>query len=224
MARHGRRADPNRATPPRSGDTRRRRPELRPGGRSFGDHQTLVMAIINRTPIPSTIAGPPGMTAPPLDRLDQGGRGCRHRRHRRGEGSPRGSEIDIAEEVRRVAGFVATARDRYPDIIISVDTYRSGGGSGGECRAGRRRAERRLGWLGSCRGWLSPRGQGWSAPTRAGFAPRTRPTGTYRDVTADVVSRTVRKAERAAAGGSRESDHDRPWSRLRKNTFGTPGR
>lgn len=35
-----------------------------------------------------------------------------------------GVEIDVAEEIRRVAGFVGRVRAAYPDLVISVDTWR----------------------------------------------------------------------------------------------------
>ena len=36
-----------------------------------------------------------------------------------------GAEVDAAEEIRRVAPFVAAVRRRHPDIVISVDTWRA---------------------------------------------------------------------------------------------------
>jgi len=35
-----------------------------------------------------------------------------------------GSEVNAGEEIRRVAGFVAAVRGRYPDVVISADTFR----------------------------------------------------------------------------------------------------
>jgi dihydropteroate synthase len=37
-----------------------------------------------------------------------------------------GDEVDEAEEIRRVLPFVERVRDRHPDLLISVDTWRSG--------------------------------------------------------------------------------------------------
>ncbi len=36
-----------------------------------------------------------------------------------------GTLVDAAEETRRVVPFVEAIRARYPDVIISVDTWRS---------------------------------------------------------------------------------------------------
>ena len=35
-----------------------------------------------------------------------------------------GSEVSPAEEIRRVVAFIAAVRAAYPDLIISVDTWR----------------------------------------------------------------------------------------------------
>jgi len=37
-----------------------------------------------------------------------------------------GPEVDEAEEIRRVVPFVARVRDELPDLLVSVDTWRSG--------------------------------------------------------------------------------------------------
>src|SRR5260370_14608386 len=38
-------------------------------------------------------------------------------------GAP-GSEVDSSEEIRRIAGLIAAVRGRYPDLVISADTFR----------------------------------------------------------------------------------------------------
>ncbi len=35
-----------------------------------------------------------------------------------------GDEVSAEEEARRTVGFVAEVRRRFPDIVISVDTWR----------------------------------------------------------------------------------------------------
>src|SRR5258708_21375843 len=35
-----------------------------------------------------------------------------------------GSEVDTSEEIRRIAGLIAAVRGRYPDLVISADTFR----------------------------------------------------------------------------------------------------
>ncbi len=35
-----------------------------------------------------------------------------------------GAEVDAGEEIRRIASFIAAVRSRYPDAVISADTFR----------------------------------------------------------------------------------------------------
>ena len=84
-----------------------------------------------------------------------------------------GREVTSAAEIDRVAGLVAAVRERHPDVVISVDTWRSEvgevviqagadllndawGGAGGCGAAGRRRVNR----PGRCRTWPPPRRAG----------------------------------------------------------------
>ena len=46
-----------------------------------------------------------------------------------------GEDVDLAEELRRTVDFVAAVRDRHPDVVISVDTWRHEVGDA-VCRAG----------------------------------------------------------------------------------------
>ena len=46
-----------------------------------------------------------------------------------------GEVVDDAEEIRRVAGFVAKVRDEFPDLVISVDTWRARSGARSARRA-----------------------------------------------------------------------------------------
>src|SRR5215468_10147092 len=93
-------------------------------GRSFPPGRLLVMAIVNRTP---DSFYRPGLTwdegaalervhevvAQGADILDVGGVPAKP-----------GSEVDTPAEIRRVVPFIATVRDEYPDLAISVDTWR----------------------------------------------------------------------------------------------------
>ncbi len=98
---------------------------LRLGGRSFGPGQFAVMAIVNRTPDSFADAGASYLLDAALDRLDRvvaegadivdvGG-------VKAGQGEP----VSVAEELDRTEGYVALTRERYPDLVISVDTWRA---------------------------------------------------------------------------------------------------
>lgn len=98
---------------------------LRLGGREFGDHELLVMAVINRTPdsffdrgatfgLDAALAAVERAIADGADIVDIGG-------VKAGRGEP----VTAAEEIERVAGLVAMVRRRHPRVVISVDTWRS---------------------------------------------------------------------------------------------------
>src|SRR5690349_1084217 len=46
-----------------------------------------------------------------------------------------GAEVDTAEELERIVSFVASVRERHPDVVISVDTWRHEVGEEA-CKAG----------------------------------------------------------------------------------------
>jgi dihydropteroate synthase len=113
-----------------------------------------------------------------------------------------GSDVSVAEEIRRVVPFVAAVRDRFPDLVISVDTWRHEVGREA-CRAGADLLNDT--WAGA-----DPRlaevaaefGTGYVCSHTGGVAPRTRPfRARYADVVAAVVEETVRRAEQVVALG-----------------------
>ncbi|MGH3624607.1 MAG: dihydropteroate synthase, partial [Sciscionella sp.] len=99
--------------------------ELRFRGRVVTRDRALVMAIVNRTPDSfydkgATFSGEKAMAAVALaidegaDIVDIGGV----------KAGP-GPLVDQQEEVSRVVSFVAAVRSRFPEVIISVDTWRA---------------------------------------------------------------------------------------------------
>src|SRR5690606_10949607 len=113
-----------------------------------------------------------------------------------------GAEIDAAEEARRVVGFVERVRTSYPDLVISVDTWRAEVGRA-VCGAG-------ADLLNDAWGGHDPdlataaaeHGAALVCIHTGGVTPRTRPHRVeYDDVVADVVGRTVAYAERAVSLG-----------------------
>lgn len=104
-------------------------------GRRIVSDRPLVMAIVNRTPDSfydqgATFAAEAARTAVAravdegADMIDLGGVAA----------SP-GEEVTAAEEAARVVPLVEWARDRYPDLLISIDTWRHEVGDAA-CRAG----------------------------------------------------------------------------------------
>jgi dihydropteroate synthase len=115
-----------------------------------------------------------------------------------------GSEVDPAEEIRRTVGFVAEVRARYPDLVISIDTWRAEV-AGPAIAAGADLVNDT--WAGAnpdlCR--VAAAGDAGLVCSHAGgLAPRTRPhRAAFDDVVADVLDTVSRLADRAVAAGVR---------------------
>ncbi len=175
---------------------------LRFGLRALPVERAAVMAIINRTPDSfydrgATYADDAAMAA--VDRavtdgadiVDIGGV----------KAGP-GDEVDTVEEIRRVVPFVAAVRARHPDLLISVDTWRSEVG-GPACEAGAdilndtwAGADPRLAEV------AAEHGRGMVCSHTGGAVPRTRPHRVrYADVVRDVVDEVTERAERLVGLG-----------------------
>ncbi len=194
--------------------------DLRLGRRSFPPDRLLVMAIVNRTPDsfydqgstftdPAALAAVDRAVAEGADLVDIGGV----------KAGP-GQAVDAAEEIRRTASFVAAVRSRYPELVISVDTWRQ--------EVGRVVAAEGADLLNDAWGGVDPElpavaaelGLGYVCTHAGGQQPRTRPHRvTYDDVIVDILDRTVGLAERAhALGVARESILIDPGHDFGKNT------
>ncbi len=175
---------------------------LRLGRHSFIPDRRLVMGIVNRTPdsfydrgatwdTGAAMARVHAVVAEGADILDIGG-----------VAAAPGTPVDVAEEIRRAVPFVAAVRAAYPDLVISVDTWRHEVGREA-CRAG-------ADLLNDTWGGQDQRLAEVAAEFGAGLicahagdqAPRTRPFRVaYDDVMADVLDRTLAQAARATAAG-----------------------
>jgi dihydropteroate synthase len=170
---------------------------LRFGTRLPAQDRALVMAIVNRTPDSF---------------YDRGGRVRRRRRARRvdaaiaegadivdigGVKAGPGAVVDVAEEVRRVVPFVAAVRERYPDVVISVDTWR---GEVGRLAVAEGADLLNDTWAGhdpTLGEVAAETGAGIVCSHTGGSVPRLRPHRVrYTDVVADVVAEVTGQAER----------------------------
>ncbi|MFF0344024.1 dihydropteroate synthase [Kribbella sp. NPDC004875] len=177
---------------------------LRLGGRSFGVGEFAVMAIVNRTPDSFFDGGATYATEAALTAIDQAVADGADLVDIGGVKAGYGEPVDEAEELRRTVDFVATVRERHPELLISVDTYRSG-------------VARRVGaaganlindtWSGhdpELAGAAAEVGAGLVCSHVGGLKPRTDPHRmAYDDVVADVIRTTTALAERAIAAGVR---------------------
>jgi dihydropteroate synthase len=190
------------------------------GRRSFPDDHSLIMAIVNRTPDSfydngATFGDQAAMDAvrravdEGADIVDIGG-------VKAGPGDP----VDAAEELRRTIGFVAAVRENFPDLIISVDTWRHEVGDQA-CLAGADLVNDAWGGHDPELAAVAAHHGAALVCTHAGrLAPRTRPHRVvYDDVVADVIEVTVGLAERAVTlGVARESILIDPGHDFGKNT------
>ncbi|WP_370615664.1 dihydropteroate synthase [Mumia sp. Pv 4-285] len=175
---------------------------LRLGRRTFGDDETLMMAIVNRTTDSFYDKGATWQEDAALERVrtvvDQGAEIV----DIGGIKAAPGAEIDADEEMRRVVDFVAKVRAEHPDLVISVDTWRASVGRA-VCAEG-------ADLLNDAWGGADPALAEVAAEFDVGLVcthvgpqqPRTRPHRVeYDDVVADAIATTVGLAERAVSLG-----------------------
>ena len=97
---------------------------LQLGSRTYPAQQRLIMAIVNRTPDSFYDQGATWDEAAALDRVHQVVADGADILDIGGVAAAPGAPVDVAEEIRRTVPFVAAVRAAYPDLVISVDTWR----------------------------------------------------------------------------------------------------
>jgi dihydropteroate synthase len=132
-----------------------------------------------------------------------------------------GEAVDEDEEIRRTAGFVARVRTEFPDVVISVDTWRAAVGREA-CRAGADLLNDA--WGGHDPGLIevaAEHGAAYVCTHTNGAEPRRPPhRSSYADVVRSAIDDTVALAERAvAAGVARESVLIDPAHDFEKTTW-----
>jgi dihydropteroate synthase len=175
---------------------------LQLGRREFAPHEPVVMAIVNRTPDSFFDKGRTYALDAALDRVDQVVEEGAAIVDVGGVKAAPGDEVDAAEETRRVLEVVEAIRDRHPDVVISVDTYRAEVGDAA-CRAGADLLNDAWGgWEPELAEVAARHGVGLVCTHAGGLPPRTRPHRIeYDDVVEDVRRTVVGLAERAVALG-----------------------
>ncbi|MFE4502902.1 dihydropteroate synthase [Rhodococcus sp. NPDC056743] len=190
-------------------------------GRPVAVDRALVMAIVNRTPDSfydkgATFSDSAAMAA--VDRaVDEGADLVDIGGVKAGPGDL----VDTDEEIRRVIPFVAAIRDKFPELLISIDTWRSD-----VARLARKEGADLINdtWAGADPELVmvaAETGAGIVCSHTGGAVPRTRPHRVrYTDVVADVVNEVVTAAERALAlGVPRDAILVDPTHDFGKNTF-----
>ncbi|MGW4300165.1 dihydropteroate synthase [Streptomyces sp. NPDC004646] len=193
---------------------------LRLGTREFGPHEPVVMAIVNRTPDSFYDRGATFTDDAALTRVEQAMAEGAAIIDIGGVKAGPGEEVTAEEEARRTVGFVAEVRRRFPDVVISVDTWRAEVGEA-VCEAGADLLNDAWGGADPGLAEVAARYGVGLVCTHAGRAePRTRPHRVaYDDVMADILDVTLGLAERAVAlGVPRESVLIDPGHDFGKNT------
>ncbi|GAA2601623.1 dihydropteroate synthase [Streptomyces axinellae] len=196
---------------------------LRLGTREFGENEPVVMAIVNRTPDSFYDQGATFRDEPALDRVEQAVSEGAAIIDIGGVKAGPGDEVTAEEEVRRTVGFVAAVRRRWPDVVISVDTWRHEVGEA-VCAAGADLLNDAWGGVDPLLAEVAARhGAGLVCTHAGGAEPRTRPhrvtygghdahapgkgsgtaPGNRSGVVEDILRVTLELAERAVALGVR---------------------
>jgi dihydropteroate synthase len=175
---------------------------LRLGRHSFGPRQLLVMAIVNRTPDSFFRPGDTWAEATAMERVHQVVAEGADIVDVGGVPAAPGQDVDVREEIRRTAGFIAAVREAYPDLVISSDTWRHEVAREA-CAAGADLINDSWGgWDAALPQVAAEFGIGLVCSHAGGQAPRTRPFRvSYPDVVADVLAHTSRLAARALHAG-----------------------
>jgi dihydropteroate synthase len=172
------------------------------GGQVFRPGQPVVMAIVNRTPDSFFQPGVTWDDAAAMERVQAAVDEGADIIDIGGVPAKPGEAVEVAEEIRRVVPMVTAIRAAFPDLVISVDTWRHEVGRA-VCEAGANLINDTWG------GWdtkLADIAAEYNAGIVCAHAgrqvPRTRPFRVwYRDVMADVLERTLRQAGRAVEAG-----------------------
>ncbi|MEI2774432.1 MAG: dihydropteroate synthase [Tetrasphaera sp.] len=195
--------------------------QFRLGRHVFGEDARLVMAIVNRTPDSFYDKGATWATDAAKDRVrevvDQGADIV----DIGGIKAAPGTDIDAAEEKRRVVDFVSWVRGDYPDLIISVDTWRAEVAEA-VCAAGADLINDAWGGADPALPEVAAAFDAALVCTHTGGVPvRTRPFRVeYDDVVADIIDSVVGQAERAVSlGVDRERILIDPAHDFGKNTW-----
>ncbi|SCG80511.1 dihydropteroate synthase [Micromonospora echinaurantiaca] len=177
---------------------------LRLGARTFDAGDLVVMAIVNRTPDSffdrgATFAADSALRA--VERaveegaeiIDIGGV----------KAGP-GAEVDVAEEIRRTVDTIAAVRAAFPEVVISIDTWRAEVAVEAVAAGADLLNDTWSGADPALAQVAADTGAGLVCSHAGGLAPRTRPhRAAFDDVVADVLATVTKLADRAVALGVR---------------------
>ncbi|RAO58485.1 Dihydropteroate synthase [Micromonospora saelicesensis] len=177
---------------------------LRLGGHTFAPGELVVMAIINRTPDSffdrgATYAADSALRA--VERaVDEGAAIIDIGGVKAGPGA----DVDVAEEIRRTVDTIAAVRAAFPEVVISIDTWRAEVATEAVAAGADLLNDTWSGVDPALVRVAARTGAGLVCSHAGGLTPRTRPhRAAFTDVVADVVATVTGLAERAVAAGVR---------------------
>jgi dihydropteroate synthase len=177
---------------------------LRLGTRRFDPTDLVVMAIVNRTPDSFYDRGATFAADAALRAVEQAVTQGAGIIDIGGVKAGPGAAVDVAEELRRTVPTVAAVRAAFPDVVISIDTWRA--------EVAREAVAAGADLLNDTWGGVDPAlaevaaasGAGLVCAHAGGLTPRTRPHRVgFADVVADVVDTVTGLADRAVRLGVR---------------------
>lgn len=180
-----------------------------------------VMAIVNRTPDSFYDKGATFDLDPALRRCDEVIAAGASIVDIGGVKAGPGKAVDAAEEIERVVPTIEKVHQRHPDVLISVDTWRSEVAEEAIAAGAGLVNDTWAGWDPELIEVAGHHRVGYVCSHTGGITPRTRPHRVhFDDVVADVIAETTQLAERAASlGCPEEFTFIDPTHDFGKNTF-----
>lgn len=180
-----------------------------------------VMAIVNRTPDSFYDKGATFDMDPALKRCDEAIAAGASIIDIGGVKAGPGEEVDSAEEIDRVVPTIARVHERHPEVLISVDTWRSEVAEAAIAAGAGLVNDTWAGWDPQLIEVAGHHRVGYVCSHTGGTTPRTRPHRVhFDDVVADVIAETTALAEKAAGlGCPEELTFIDPTHDFGKNTY-----
>ena len=180
-----------------------------------------VMAIVNRTPDSFYDKGATFDMDPALKRCDEAIAAGASIIDIGGVKAGPGEEVDSTEEIDRVVPTIARVHERHPEVLISVDTWRSEVAEAAIAAGAGLVNDTWAGWDPELIEVAGHHRVGYVCSHTGGITPRTRPHRVhFDDVVADVIAETTALAEKAAGlGCPEELTFIDPTHDFGKNTY-----
>jgi dihydropteroate synthase len=178
--------------------------DLRLGGRVFGPGELVVMAIVNRTPDSFFDRGSTFSPDAALRAVAQAVEEGAQIVDIGGVKAGPGADVDVPEEIRRTVGTITAVRAEYPDLVISIDTWRAEAAREAVAAGADLINDTWAGADPALAEVAAATGAGLVCAHAGGLRPRTRPhRAAFDDVVADAVGTVTRLADRACDLGVR---------------------